>query len=408
MTEVIMPKMGDGMEEGTLMEWLKKEGEAVKSGEIIGTIQTDKATLELEAPGSGTLAGILIELGQTVPVGTPIAAILKQGESLPAGWGGASAPAATETKSEEPVAVASASATGSAVSSSVAGGRVKASPLAKKVASELGVDLGGLEGSGPGGRIIEKDVRTAEPGPVKPKESTPVKVQLVSAKVDDRTVPLNKIRQITAKRTTESKQTVPHFYVTVGVDLEAISAMRSSMQEQGVDKPSFNDFVIRAVALALRDTPGVNATYQGDHILEYGSVNVGMAVALDDGLTVAVIRNADQLSLRQISAVAKDLGERARSNQLTLEELTESTFSISNMGMLNVENFAAIINQPNAGIIAVSSAKKEVVVTGEDDLEVRLRMKLTGSFDHRIVDGAVGARFTNKVREYLENPMRLL
>lgn len=401
MTQVIMPKMGDGMEEGTLLEWLKKEGETVKSGEVIGTIQTDKATLELEAPGSGTLAGLLIQSGDTVPVGAPIGMILAKGETLPGDWSAstASKPAAAEPEARVEAPAQELVAVSAPASSE--GSRIKASPLARRIASESGIDLSAISGSGPGGRIIEKDVRSA------PAKKSAAAVAVI-AKAEDRKTPLNKIRQITAKRTTESKQSVPHFYVTVEVDLEKIAGLREMMEGDGVDKPSFNDFIIKATALALRDMPQVNATYMGDHILEFGAVNIGMAVALDDGLTVAVIRNADQIPLRSLSAIAKDLGQRARSNQLTLEELTESTFSISNMGMLNVENFAAIINQPNSGIIAVASAKKEVVVTADDEFEIRLRMKFTASFDHRVVDGAVGAKFANAVRDYLENPTRLL
>lgn len=410
MTEVIMPKMGDGMEEGTLLEWLKKEGDAVKSGEVIGTIQTDKATLEFEAPGSGTLAGIIVNEGQTVPVGAPLAALLKQGESLPAGWGGKSKAAATPAQSEAPAQDGAPAKQESSKTAEPArelagvGGRIKSSPLARKVASDLGVDLGAIAGTGPGGRIIERDVRDASKGGVKPKQ-TPV---LVTASAEDAKIPLNKIRQITAQRTTESKQQVPHFYVTVGVDLENIVALRAQFESSGLDKPSFNDFVIKACARALRDYPVVNSSYQGDHILSYGGVHIGMAVALEDGLTLPVLRNADQLSISQISTAAKDLGERARSNQLGLDELSGATFSISNMGMLNVENFAAIIVQPNAAIVAISSAKKQVVAISDDEFEIRLIMKMTGSFDHRVVDGAVGAKFMNAVRDYLENPVKML
>jgi pyruvate dehydrogenase E2 component (dihydrolipoamide acetyltransferase) len=225
---------------------------------------------------------------------------------------------------------------------------------------------------------------------------------------EDVAVPLNKIRQITAKRTAESKSTVPHFYVTVAVDLENVLALRGQYEAAGSPKPSINDFVIKACALALREMPVVNSSFHGDHVLQYGAVNVGMAVALDDGLTVAVVRNADRLPLLTLSALAKDLGERARVNQLTLDELTGSTFSISNMGMLGVENFSAIINQPNAGIVAIATAQKQVVVTGDDDFEIRTIMKMTGSFDHRVVDGSVGAQFMNVVKQFLENPVRML
>ena len=398
MTEVIMPKMGDGMEEGTLVEWLKKDGEKVKSGEIIGTIQTDKATLELEAPGSGNLTGFLIEPGQTVPVGVPIALLLKDGESIPAGWGTA------DHKSEpakEPVAVASSSAA-APVASPIAKseGRVKASPLAKKIAAELSIDLTGISGSGPGGRITEKDVRSAKP--------SAAPITQIAAAANDIKVPLNRLRQIIAERTSHSKSTVPHFYVTVEVDIEKIQELRAMFESEESGKVSVNDFVVAASVKALQAMPEVNATYQGDHVLRYGAVHIGVAAAVEDGLLVPVIKNAHAKSLRQLSSAAKDLVKKAREGKLHPDEMSGSTFSISNMGMLNVEDFGAIINEPNCAIVAVSTAQKKVVVNENDELEVRLRMNVTGSFDHRVLDGAVGAKFMNVLRDYLQNPTRLL
>lgn len=404
MTEVIMPKMGDGMEEGTLLEWLKKDGETVKSGEVIGSIQTDKATLELEAPGSGILTGLLVAAGETVPVGRPIAAILKAGESLPAGWGGAvaeTAPAPVEAVAEVAAPVAE------PIAAVVAETRVKASPLAKKIAAEKGLDLSTVAGTGPGGRIVEKDVvGAAAPvvAPVVAKAPEPV----LAPSGEDRVINLPRLRQITAKRTTESKQQVPHFYVTVEVDVEKILQLRAMFEAEESGKVSVNDFVIKACALALRDMPEVNAVFQGDKVTIHGGVHVGMAVAIADGLTVPVIKNADQLSLRAIGAKSKDLAKKARENKLSLDEIQGSTFSISNMGMLDVDNFLAIINQPNSAIVAIASARKKVVVGENDELEIRTRMNISGSFDHRALDGAVGAKFINVVKAYLENPTRLL
>jgi pyruvate dehydrogenase E2 component (dihydrolipoamide acetyltransferase) len=420
MTQVIMPKMGDGMEEGTLLEWLKKDGEAVKSGEIIGTIQTDKATLELEAPGSGILTGMLLKGGETVPVGKPIALILKDGETAPADWGGGSgataaapapekeAPKAEATKSEpkqsEPVKEETPKASEPEVKVVSANdvedgdGRVKASPLARKIAKEMGISLASVRGSGPGGRIVEKDVRGAQPAAV----------AASVASSEDTKVSLNRLRQITAQRTTQSKQQVPHFYVTVEVDVESIQSLRDQFEKQGAGKVTVNDFIIKACALALREMPIVNSTYQGDHLIQHGAVNIGMAVALDDGLTVPVIKNADVLTIREIGGQARELAKKARENRLSLDALSDSTFSISNMGMLDVDVFAAIINTPNAGILAVGTAKKQVVVGANDSLEIRQRMNITGSFDHRVVDGAVGAKFVNLVKDYLQNPTRLL
>ncbi|MCG9894880.1 MAG: 2-oxo acid dehydrogenase subunit E2, partial [Fimbriimonadaceae bacterium] len=362
MTEVIMPKMGDGMEEGTLLEWLKKDGDAVKSGDVIGTIQTDKATLELESPGSGTPTGFLIGEGETVPVGRPIAAILKKGESLPETWGGAvSAPAAAE----EAAPVAAAAGSAPAVEAAPADqGRVKASPLARKIAEDAGLNLAGVAGSGPGGRIVEKDVRAAlaagttiasvaaAPAPAAPAPTSQPKAPAPAPTFtpgEDVKVPLNRLRTVIAQRTQQSKQEVPHFYVTLEVDLEGITALRGMFKKESSGNVSVNDFVVKAVALALRDTPAINATFQGDHILRFGSVHVGIAAAVDDGLLVPVIKHADQLTLRQIAVESKNLVAKAREGKLNLDEMTGSTFSISNMGMLNVDAFGAIINQPNAG-----------------------------------------------------------
>ncbi len=434
MTTVIMPKMGDGMEEGTLLEWLKKEGDVVKSGEVIGTIQTDKATLELEAPGSGKLAGVLIKGGDTVPVGKPIAALLADSEKLPDGWGAGQAPtskAEPPAKSTAPLAASEEAAAaqpqpvpagqsstpqspssvpGLAVVPSEARGReteegglsarIKASPLAKKVAAERGIDLSTIKGTGPSGRIVEKDVVAA------PRSQPPTQLQPVG---EDNQIQISRLRQITAKRTAESKQHVPHFYVTVEVDVERIMQLRDMFEAEESGKVSVNDFVVKALALALREMPEVNASFTGPQtILEHGAVNIGIAVAISEGLTVAVIHSADQLPLRAISAKSKDLVAKAKENRLSLDELQGATFSISNMGMLDIDNFAAIISEPNSGIVAISTARKKVVVGDGDEIEIRWRMNVTASFDHRVVDGAVGAKFINVVKGYLENPTRLL
>lgn len=408
MTEVIMPKMGDGMEEGTLLEWLKKDGDRVKTGEVIGNIQTDKATLELEAPGTGVLTGIIIKEGETVPVGRPIAAILKDGETLPAGWGGASATVAVVEVVPAAVVEAAVETPTVVVDETV---RLKVSPLARKIAAEKGIDLRSISGSGPGGRIVERDVvALSAPAPVAKPEPvpTPVAPAPVAATATDQEIKLPRLRQITAKRTTESKQQVPHFYVTVEVDVERILEIREMFERDQSGKVSINDFVVKACALALRDMPVVNSIYQGDHLLQRGEVNVGMAVALEDGLTVPVVKNADTLTLRQISTRSKELAKKARDNKLSLDEMQGSTFAVSNMGMLDVDNFVAIINQPNCAIVAIASVRKKVVVNESDEIEVRSRMNITGSFDHRVVDGAVGAKFVNLVKDYLQNPTRLL
>jgi pyruvate dehydrogenase E2 component (dihydrolipoamide acetyltransferase) len=404
MTEVIMPKMGDGMEEGTLVEWLKGDGDEVKSGEVIGTIQTDKATLELESPGKGKLTGFLIGPGQTVPVGVPIAAILKEGESLPSGWaaGGqkpvAEPAAASVERTPEPVVAAAVAAP--------TGGRIKASPLARKVAAETGIDLAGLAGTGPGGRIIERDVRAA--GGARPAAAVAAPVSATVAVQGDTKVALNPLRRITAQRTVQAKTEAPHFYVSVEVDVERLMELREMFKADESGAVSVNDFVLLACARALRDVPEVNASFGGDHVLLHGRVSVGMAVAVPDGLLVAVLHDTDHMGLRQVAERSRALAKKASEGKLHPDEMQGSTFSVSNMGMLDVDNFAAIINTPNAGILAVSTARRKAVVEDDGSIVARWRMAVTGSFDHRVVDGAVGARFVNAVRGYLEKPSRLL
>ncbi|MCH7945708.1 MAG: 2-oxo acid dehydrogenase subunit E2 [Armatimonadetes bacterium] len=400
MTEVIMPKMGDGMEEGTLLEWLKKDGDEVKSGEVIGNIQTDKATLELESPGKGTITGFLIKEGETVPVGQPIAAILKKDEELPADWGAGNGQAEEKKEApakKEPVAVSQ------PYVAPAKSGRVKASPLARKLATEAGVEIGAVAGSGPGGRIVAEDVRGAiSTGPKVPSYQPAVTT------AEDKKVALNAHRRIIAERTLASKQTVPHFYVTVVVDVEKISALRQFYKEEESGKVSVNDFVIKACAMALIEMPEVNASFEGDHVLLYGAVNVGVAASVDEGLLVPVIKNAHTMTLRQIGEATRTLVGKARDGKLLPDEMSGSTFSISNMGMLNVDDFTAIINTPNAAIVAISTAKRKVVPVSDEEVEIRMMMNITGSFDHRVVDGAIGARFMNVVRDYLQNPTRLL
>ncbi len=406
MTEVIMPKMGDGMEEGTLVEWLKKDGDEVKSGEVIGNIQTDKATLELESPGSGKLTGLLIQAGQTVPVGVPIAAILKTGEKLPEGWGtGNGKPAKKEEAPKAAAATVEAPKVEAAVSAPAtpSTGRVKASPLAKRLAKEQGVEIEALNGSGPGGRVVAEDVRGA--ATTAPKAPT---FQPLAATGEDKKIPLNNLRRIIAQRTQESKQTAPHYYVTLEVDVEKIEALREFFKEEESGKVSLNDFVVKACAMALVQMPEVNSSFQGDHVLQYGAVHVGVAVAVDDGLLMPVIKNAHAMTLRQIGDAARTLVEKARAGKLHPDEMSGSTFSISNMGMLEVDTFSAIINQPNAAIVAIATAKRRVVPVNDEEVEIRMMMNVTGSFDHRVVDGAMGARFMNIVRDFLENPTRLL
>jgi pyruvate dehydrogenase E2 component (dihydrolipoamide acetyltransferase) len=419
MTEVIMPKMGDGMEEGTLVSWTKQEGEQVKEGETIGEIQTDKATLELESPGSGTLQGMLIGEGDTVPVGEAIAAILAEGEELPNDWGSGEPEPTTQQGEIEAakegdgsqVPASKSRETSSSEAKTESKGRVKASPLARRIAKETGVNLENVRGTGPGGRIVEKDVRDAVGSQGAPMPSkTAVSIDSspkVEAAAEDKRIELNRLRGIIAERTQQSKQQAPHFYVTVEVDVERINALREMFKDEESGKVSLNDFVVRACVLALKEMPIVNSTFQGDHILQRGAINIGIAASVDEGLLVPVMHHADQLTLRQISEASRDLVKKARDGKLSPEEMQGSTFSISNMGMLDVDAFSAIINQPNSAIVAIASARRKPVAVG-DQVEIRWRMNITGSFDHRTVDGAAGADFMNLLKRYLEQPTFLL
>ncbi|MFN7172362.1 MAG: dihydrolipoamide acetyltransferase family protein [Fimbriimonadaceae bacterium] len=401
-----MPKMGDGMEEGTLVEWVKNEGDKVKSGEVIGSIQTDKATVELEAPGTGFLKGFLIEAGQTVPVGVPIAAILREGEELPASWGesnngeASSEPTEEESSAKEEVEQVEPTAEAETAEAPDSGDRKKSSPLARKLAKEANLDLASIQGTGPGGRVVRKDVEDAIARGASIAKA--IRHPKASKKVE-----LNQIRKITAQRTQASKQEVPHFYVTVEVNCEPIESLRGSIPVDGGKRVTLNDLIIKACAVALTEMPDVNAEYHGDHVVHHGEVNIGMAVALEDALTLPVLHGADRMSVFEIGENARALVKQAKDDKLPPSVLQGATFAISNMGMLNVDEFSAIIVQPNAAILAVGTAKKRPVVDEHGHIVARTTMNITASFDHRVVDGAVGARFVNLIKDLLENPIRL-
>lgn len=414
MIEVIMPKMGDAMEEGTLVEWVKKEGDKVKSGDIIGNIQTDKAKVELTSPSSGILTGFLISEGDTVPVGRAIAAVLKEGETLPDGWKSGDAPKSVTTTATQIPEKPQTRETSTQVMTPIAtteiatGQRVFISPLAKRLASEAGLNVATLRGTGPNGRIVERDIRAAL-------TQAPVSVATTQPSIPrgaTTEVALNPLRRITAQRTAQSKQQVPHYYVTVEVNLDRLEEVRRQMKADDPDtKISINDFIVKACALALVEQPHINASFQDGKEIRHGSVNIGVAVAVPDGLTMPVVKDCQTKSLRQMAGEVRELAGRARENKLSLDELSDSTFAISNMGMFDVENFAAIINQPNGAIVAVSSASRRPIVAdedGEEIIQVATIMKMTGSFDHRIIDGAVGAQFMGAVRKLLEAPTKLL
>jgi pyruvate dehydrogenase E2 component (dihydrolipoamide acetyltransferase) len=435
-TKVLMPKLSDAMETGKVIKWLKKEGDAVKGGDVIAEIETDKANVEIEAFGGGVLRKIMVGEGGQVPVGDMIGVIADPADDIgsvataPSPRPGAPAPApsaAPSTARPDPLpameSYKSAPATNAVVPMSATpaqapgrDGRVKASPLARKVAAQSGVDLRLLQGTGPGGRIVRRDVETAAaprpaaapaaaaaPAPSRPQFVIP---QRGEAEFEDR--PLSAMRAIIAKRMPLSKAPVPHFYVTSEVSMDRAWALRAELNGlEGQPKVSVTDMVIKACALALLKNPGVNAQLQGQNLRVFNRAHIGIAVALDEGLITPVLRDCDVKPLAQIAVEARDLAERARGGKLRAQEFSGATFSVSNLGMYDVEEFSAIINPPEGAILAVGSVlEKPVVESGQ--LRVGRRMKMTISCDHRVMDGAMGARFLQDVKRLLEEPLRLL
>jgi pyruvate dehydrogenase E2 component (dihydrolipoamide acetyltransferase) len=408
MQTIIMPKMGDAMEEGTLVRWLKQEGEPVKEGEPIAEIATDKATIELEAPASGILRGIRVLEGATVPINTPLAYILTEGETLPEESkrdGATPAPAAAPQVVAPPSEVKAAYAP-------AAEERIKASPLARKIAQEHGIDLRLLQGTGPQGRIVERDVlaylekmRPPAPAPAAAPPVPPTPAPAGAA----RTEPLNRLRQITAQRTTEAKQTIPHFYLKMEIDMEEALALRAklnSMEESF--RISVNDMIVKACAVALEKHPIVNASYREGQLVYPDGIHIGIAVASEEGLLVAVVRHCEGKSLRRIAQEAQTLVQKAREGKLLPDEMTGNTFTVSNLGMFDIDEFSAIINPPASAILAVGAVKKVPVVLEDGSIQPRARMKVTLSCDHRVLDGATGARFLQELKRVLENPVLMM
>jgi len=416
MHTIIMPKMGDAMEEGTLVRWLKAEGDSVKEGEPIAEIATDKATIEIEAPGAGVLKGIRVQEGQVVPISTPLAYILAEGESLPTETdGGAPAPKA-EAVAPPP---ASAPVPTPSVDKGTAG-RVKASPLARKIAQEHGIDLSLITGTGPQGRIVERDVlaylesqkapapAVVAPAPVPAPAPVAVPAPAPPA-VGEHSETLNRLRQITAQRTTEAKQTIPHFYLTMEIDMENALALRAQVNQADESvKVSVNDMIVKACAVALERYPIAHARYEGNQIVYPNGAHIGIAVAVEEGLLVAVVRHCEQKSLRRIAQESQTLIHKAREGKLLPDEMTGNTFTVSNLGMFGIEEFSAIINPPAPAILAVGAVKKVPVVLEDGTIEPRSRMKVTLSCDHRVLDGATGARFLQELKRILENPVLMV
>jgi pyruvate dehydrogenase E2 component (dihydrolipoamide acetyltransferase) len=444
-TKVLMPKLSDAMETGKVIKWLKKEGDSVKGGDIIAEIETDKANVEIEAFGAGVLRKIVVGEGGQVPVGDLIGVIADPAEDISkvavaAPRPSAPAPTPGSAPAVRPAPVPAAAplpamesyqsvpattsvvpmAPAAAAAAQPAPGRVKASPLARKIAGQTGVDLRLVQGTGPGGRIIRADVEAAvasprpapavapaparpQPGPARPAFVIPPRP---AAEFED--VPMSPMRTAIAKRMPMSKAPVPHFYVTSEVDMDRAWALREQLNGlEGQPKISVTDMVIKAVALALRKNPGVNAQLNGQAIRVHHRAHIGIAVALDQGLITPVLRDCDAKPLGQIAAEARDLAERARGGKLRAPELGGATFSISNLGMYDVEEFSAIINPPEGAILAVGSVLQKPVVDG-GEIRIGRRMRMTISCDHRVMDGAMGARYLQDVKRLLEEPLRLL
>ncbi len=444
-TNILMPALSPTMTEGTLARWLKKEGENVKSGDVIAEIETDKATMEVEAVDEGVLGKILVGDGtQGVKVNQPIAVLVEPGEKVP----DAAPPAASAPKSSappapappqaspspSPVAEAAASSPKPASAAPARGngqdtqptheGRIFASPLARRMAQQAGINLSGLTGSGPNGRIIKVDVEAAlgrgvtapaatpaaaEPAPAAARPPAPAPVIIAP----HRLVPNSTMRKVIARRLTEAKQTVPHFYVSMDIEIDALLKLREDLNAKspkegpGAFRLSVNDLIIKAAAVTLRRVPKVNATYTDDNVILYDDVDISVAVSIPDGLITPIVRKADQKGLAAISNEMKDLITRAKSGKLKPEEFQGGGFSISNMGMYGVSDFAAVINPPQAAILAVAAGQQRPVVKG-GQVVVATLMTCTLSVDHRVVDGALGAEWLAAFKTVMEDPLSLM
>ena len=400
-TKIMMEALSPTMEEGRLVEWKKAEGDPVAVGDVLAEVETDKAVMELVARAAGILLQQAVPAGKTVPVASVVGWIGQPGEAIPA-----AAPRAAPAGAAKPAPAATPAAPAAPAPLPAAGGRVKASPLARRMASDRGLDLAGIAGSGPEGRIIKRDVESARAVPASAAPARAVIVPTGEAYID---TPLTQIRKTIARRLAQSLGPVPTFYLTTEVDMEraaeAREALKASLGEAG--KVSFNDIVVKAIATALARHTECNAWWQDDHIRYWNEVHIGLAVAVEDGLITPVIRHADRKSLREIAAEARDLAQRGRDRKLTPEEYTGSTFSVSNLGMFDIDEFTAIINPPEAGIIAVGRVVEAPAVVNSQ-VTVRRRMRLTMSCDHRVIDGATGAQFLRTVKLMLENPLALV
>ncbi len=411
--EIKMPQLGLTMEEGTVAQWLKQEGDTVAKGDVLLEITTDKLTSEIESEADGVLLKIVAKEGEDVPVKGLLGYIGEAGETVgdaaPAAAPAAAAPAPAEVPVAAPAPAPAAKADGS---------RIRISPLARKTAAKLGVDYQNLAGSGPSGRIVQKDILAAaeaakqQPAPVAEAPAAAPAPAAKSGELElmdgDEVVKLAGMRKVVAERMAKSAREIPTVTQNVKIDVTKLVAFRKQINETSGQKFSMNDFILKAVANALRANPHILVSIDGNQIIKRAHVNLGMAVALDDGLIVPVIRDADKLSLSQISATAKDLAVRARENKLAMDEYKGSTFTISNLGMFGVETFDPIINQPDAGILGVCAVQDELDMDDEGKIFKKQVMRISFTFDHRLIDGAVAAKFELAIKELLEDPMRIL
>lgn len=437
-TEILMPALSPTMEEGTLAKWLKQEGDAVKAGDILAEIETDKATMEFEAVDEGRIGKLLVSEGSAgVKVNTPIAVLLEEGEDASAAASPApsrAAPAAEEKAAAEKgyggpagAPVAGDAGPAKAAPAKAEGDRIFASPLARRIAAEKGIDLSGITGTGPRGRIVKADVEAAKPGAARPAAApaaaaetapaaqapkAPSADSILKLYADRETieVPLDGMRRTIAARLSEAKQTIPHFYLRRSARLDALMEFRAMLNRQlesrGV-KLSVNDFIIKACALALQQVPDANAVWAGDRILKLKPSDVAVAVAIEGGLFTPVLKDAHQKTLSALSAEMKDLASRAKSRKLAPHEYQGGSFAISNLGMFGIENFDAVINPPHGAILAVGAGiQTPVVENGE--VAIRTVMSMTLSVDHRVIDGALGAQLLEAIVTHLENPMGML
>jgi len=375
--EIIMPKLGQTVEESTVGKWMKKEGDKVEKGDVLLEVTTDKATLEVESFANGVLRKIIHKEGDTIPVLTVIGyTASSMDEDIP------EKPQEQTTSVAEPVSEVQ-------FKSNIKDKRIKISPLAKRLAKEKGIDVTKVNGTGPGGRIVKEDILAAAGG----------KKEIVSIeKIAAKTIPLSAIRKVIAERLQQSFQTIPHFYLSTEIDMTECVKIRAEKSP----KPAFNDIIIKASALAISENPGINSSFKGDSIEIAGDINIGLAVAVDDGLVVPVIRNADKLTISDISKKRDELVKKAREGKLLPSDYEGGTFTISNLGMFEIDNFSAIVNPPQSAILAIGRIKQKPVII-DGNIGIRSMMQVTASFDHRCIDGALGAKFLQKVKGYLED-----